>query len=508
MATPEWTLPHRKAKKNITQPSIANKKNTTQPSTANGRKKKSSPWISDRELKKMTANAALPPTTDPETYDHGDTVDPHLFTSWGGERTIQPNWDDRLAYQNRDLNGTVREWQKGVIVQPKPLGKILDQYSYTMPDFVGKQTTNLAFWVGRHHAPANHLFFLPPLHDQTLMVELVPRAWIPSVFEPGHNVKSFWQQQIRDDPQPLDASDFDNFPPFWDRYVVDNAAIQLFPAQPDHLGYNPSEESPRHVEARTVDEGSQGWTNQYLENPDAFMMARFGRKATLRRGKQHGDERPKPLPSFIDETPIIDSTIRPLVNVFVRMAELGDIPQMTEIYNHYVKNSVCTPELEPVSITNMKARWESTRNAHLPWLVCCSLNSCGGHKGKHARPSVDTVLGFAFADDLCGSSTMVRFSVELGLYVSASPKYRRKGVSKCLMDKMLVLLDQYYLQRGGYEMDEQLGIGPRRLVSRIMFNMMNSETDMTKEWMVPYIESWGFKQKATLNGFGYKLSKV
>jgi L-amino acid N-acyltransferase YncA len=124
------------------------------------------------------------------------------------------------------------------------------------------------------------------------------------------------------------------------------------------------------------------------------------------------------------------------------------------------------------------------------------------------RPAVDTVLGFAYADEFGGPRTALRFAVEVGVFVSANRNCRRKGISKCLVDKLLGLLDPYYIERSGYDIDEQLGIGTQRLVSRIFVNFLNSEVEKSREWVIPYLKSWGFEQQATTKSVGYKLNSV
>lgn len=459
--------------------------------------KKKSAWISNKELKKMTAGAALPCPPDGPRFDYGDEVDPHLFYSWGGEHAAPPIWDDRPLYKNLDLHGTIRQWTSKISVEPRPFGG-----TSTM-----KGNTNFSFSVAKSHAASGHIYFLPLKHDETLMAELVPRSWIPQIFEPGQNLQSFWQQQISGEPKPQDDSDFDNCRPFWELYLTNVSAVQCPPTQPDHKGCDTHEDTPQDTEARKNDRGSQGWANRYLQNPNAFMMTRFGRKAGPRGGKQYPDDTPKE-PSFVQPEPMTDNAIKPVLNMFLRMATLGDIPQITDIYNYYVQNSVCTPELEPISIVDMKGRWQSARDGHLPFLVACSYGDFGGRRRHLDRPSVDTVLGFAYADEFGGARTALRFAVEVGVFVSANRNCKRKGVSKCLMDKLLGLLDQYYIERGGYDIDAQLGVGTQRLVSRIFVNFMNSETENSKEWMIPYLESWGFEQQSTAKRVGYKLNSV
>ncbi|KAG9837432.1 hypothetical protein KCU68_g10399, partial [Aureobasidium melanogenum] len=459
--------------------------------------KKKSPWISDKELKKMTAGASLTPPPDTQQIDYGDELDPHLFYSWGGEYVEPPIWSERPVYRNRDLQGTILQWQSKVEMKPKPLG----------PTSNVRGSTNLFFNVGKSNAPSGQLYFVPTKHNETLMAELVPRSWIPQIFEPGQTLQSFWRQQISEAPKPQEQFDLDSCRPFWDCYLSSNAAVQFPPTHPTHKGCDTRQDTPQDKEARENDRGSQGWTNQYLQNPTAFMTARFGRKAAPDGAKKSLDEPPKE-PPFVEQLPMIDNRIKPVLNLFVRMAQLGDIPQITDIYNHYVQHSVCTPELEPVSIMDMKGRWESARSGHLPFLVACSPRGYGGRKRFKDRPAIDTVLGFAYADEFAGPRTALRFAVEVGVFVDSNPRCKRKGVSKCLIDKLLGLLDQFYAERGGYDIEEQLGIGTQRLVSRIFINFMNSEHEKTREWVVPYLESWGFKQQATTKKVGYKLNQV
>ncbi|THY98151.1 hypothetical protein D6C92_03030 [Aureobasidium pullulans] len=468
--------------------------------------KKKSAWISNRELKQMTANVVGPLPVPTLQYDYGDKLDPQLFYSWQGEHTEPPIWFERPIYKNPNLQATIQRWQEQVPVEPKPFGATS---SHMQASLVRKGSSNFSFSVPRHLSASGQLYFLPPKHDEKLMGELVPRAWVPQVFEHGQNLQSFWQQQLNGPPKPQDESDFGDRRPFWDRYLVNHAAVQLFPKQPEHEKCDTSQDTPQDKEVRENDRGSQGWTNQYLQNPNGFMMARFARKAGGQdKGRKQRDDEPPKEPSFIGEEPMIDNTIKPVLSLFIRMAELCDIPQMTDIYNHYVLNSVCTPELVPITIENMKARWESSRSNHLPFLVACSPIGYGGRNRYKDRACIDTVLGFASADDVCGSRTAMRFTVEVGMFVSAARKSTRSGVSKCLMDKLLGLLDQFYIERGGYEIDDKIGLGTQRLVSRIMINLMHSELEGNKKWVAPYLESWGFKEKTMLDGFSYKLNQI
>lgn len=479
-----------------------------------GPKKKSSAWISNKELKKMTAGAA-PPIVE-KIYDHGEQLDPQLFWAWEGEKAAPPIWHDRPIYKNLDLSGTIAKWRNDVPVEPKPFGPLFDPDSrnkrapHRTSTPIDQDPKNLSFHVNKSTVPGGRVYFVPPDQQRDKpMVDLVPRAWIPEVLEPGQTLQSLWHDQVNAQLRPQDESDLTDTKPFWELYLSPYTGAQLLPTQPHLLGCDTTEDTPQDTELREKDRGSQGWINQYLQNPNAFMKARFGRKATPGPGRERSVRYDAPpqseKASLVAREPTIDHTLKPELNLFIRMAELSDIPQITAIYNHYIKNSVCTPELDCVTIEDMRDRLESVRRTHLPFIVCCSLRGYGGSKRHKDRPPGDTVLGYAFADDLCGPRTALRFTTEMGLFVS--PKWTRKGVSKCLMDKLMGLLDQYYAERGGYDVCANLGLGTQRLVSRIMLNFMNCPDDHECEWMIPYLESWGFELKHNIEDIGYKLGK-
>ncbi|KAH0371149.1 hypothetical protein KCU89_g18492, partial [Aureobasidium melanogenum] len=200
----------------------------------------------------MTAGASLTPPPDTQQVDYGDELDPHLFYSWGGEHAEPPIWSERPVYKNRDLQSTILQWQSKVEVEPKPLG----------PTSNVRGSTNFSFNVGKSNVPSGQLYFLPTKHNETLMAELVPRSWIPQIFEPGQTLQSFWQQQIDEAPRPQDLSDLNDCVPFWICYLSSNTAAQFPPIHSGHNGCDTRNDTPQDKEARENDRGSQGWTNQ------------------------------------------------------------------------------------------------------------------------------------------------------------------------------------------------------------------------------------------------------
>jgi len=58
-----------------------------------------------------------------------------------------------------------------------------------------------------------------------------------------------------------------------------------------------------------------------------------------------------------------------MFEVIIRACELKDIPQICEIYNYYISNTVITFEETPLTVAEMSARIESYTKLY-PWLVC------------------------------------------------------------------------------------------------------------------------------------------
>jgi len=70
--------------------------------------------------------------------------------------------------------------------------------------------------------------------------------------------------------------------------------------------------------------------------------------------------------------------------VVVREGAIEDLQTLTEIYNHYVEHSTATLFTEPVSLSEMQARFEAARRKNYAFLVA---------------ERADKVVGFAYCDD-------------------------------------------------------------------------------------------------------------
>ena len=114
------------------------------------------------------------------------------------------------------------------------------------------------------------------------------------------------------------------------------------------------------------------------------------------------------------------------------------------------------------------------------------------------------------ADDYNDMQGIYRFTAEIEVYVDK--EYYMKGVAKCLLDKLIGMLDPEYIEKGGYEVvgDDLDGSGPSRRISNIIVNLPY-DTGKTErlEWMEKWMGNWlGFEKVGDLKGIGLKEDKM
>jgi phosphinothricin acetyltransferase len=104
----------------------------------------------------------------------------------------------------------------------------------------------------------------------------------------------------------------------------------------------------------------------------------------------------------------------------LRDATVRDIPDMREIYNHYVANTTVTFDEDPLTLAEMRKKYKIVADLGYPWLVAVSP---GG-----------VVLGYAFVTPY-RSKAAYRFTVENSIYLG--PASTGKGLGAALMNELL-----------------------------------------------------------------------
>lgn len=111
------------------------------------------------------------------------------------------------------------------------------------------------------------------------------------------------------------------------------------------------------------------------------------------------------------------------MTVTIRPASQADAKAITDIYNHYISNTVVTFEEVPVAPVEMAARLQAVQAASLPWLV-----------GETQADGQTHVVGYAYATPW-KSRSAYRYSVESSVYLA--PGAAGKGFGTVLYRALL-----------------------------------------------------------------------
>lgn len=171
-----------------------------------------------------------------------------------------------------------------------------------------------------------------------------------------------------------------------------------------------------------------------------------------RRLPQHLRRQPEPERAF-------SYTIRPATD--------RDIPDVREIYNHYVTNSVVTFDEEIWSVAQWRDKAENLRRLGLPFLV--------------AESPTGQILGYALVQPM-SSKSAYRFSVENSIYLGQAAT--GKGLGRALLEALI-------------DACEQAGI--RQIVAVI--------SDKGAEGSIALHEKLGFVEVGRMGRVGFKFGR-
>jgi L-amino acid N-acyltransferase YncA len=110
----------------------------------------------------------------------------------------------------------------------------------------------------------------------------------------------------------------------------------------------------------------------------------------------------------------------PAFSFELRQATERDVPDMLEIYNHYVANSTVTFDEDALTLKEMRHKYRDVERLGFPWLVAVSPRGM--------------ILGYAYVTPWKAKAAY-RYTVEDSIYLS--PAATGKGIGKALMTRML-----------------------------------------------------------------------
>ena len=122
----------------------------------------------------------------------------------------------------------------------------------------------------------------------------------------------------------------------------------------------------------------------------------------------------------------------------------------------------------------------------------------------------EKLVGWINLNDYCSRTSLYRYTFEMELFVH--PGHKSKGIGKCLIDKLLEMVDPGYHVRGGYEYVndyEYLKTGPARVIKTILVNCHHENgEDVDNEWQGKFLKFCKFYRAGRLSSMGYKDGKV
>lgn len=103
---------------------------------------------------------------------------------------------------------------------------------------------------------------------------------------------------------------------------------------------------------------------------------------------------------------------KPASEPIIRNCELSDLPQIRDIYNYYIRNTVVTFDEEPLELSDWEDKFGLIKKQGLPFLVMLSDSG--------------EVLGFAYCAPWRQKSAYKK-TVENSIYLSAAATGRKLG---------------------------------------------------------------------------------
>ena len=209
---------------------------------------------------------------------------------------------------------------------------------------------------------------------------------------------------------------------------------------------------------------------------------------------------------------------KPSVNIYLRPAVRTDIKQLTDLYNWWVENSVRPAETRAIELSDMRERFDNSRDDEkLPFIVAILKGKKDVPRDNYTGIKGEQIVGFAVATGFTAMDYVEHIAAELEIYVHH--RFRRLGVGRCLIDRLLCATDRGHMERGGYPFHcdpaerHWYEVGGARSLHKLAFIARHhsrpkkdalEELDATtwlKKWLV---KEWDFEEEARLKQIGAK----
>lgn len=220
--------------------------------------------------------------------------------------------------------------------------------------------------------------------------EVAPASWIPIHIE-GDSPQQFWRTFPSRAPVALSDVDLTETRPWWVEYPEDNNELCML--------------AQINVPEARLDSGDQN--NRHpgvgVSAEEAVNRRQTAHLERIRRTLERRNRPSNNIPQIAGAGP------KPKANIYLRPVCSADVPQLTDIYNHYVKFSVHANEFNERSKTHIGDRVADITGRGLPWIVAVHKGNIRGRK-KQVDFMTENIVGFTSIDGECSCSAITFFN--------------------------------------------------------------------------------------------------
>ncbi|KAF2740853.1 hypothetical protein EJ04DRAFT_597894 [Polyplosphaeria fusca] len=317
--------------------------------------------------------------------------------------------------------------------------------------------------------------------------QIAPPNWIPLRIEMDAS-QNFWRAHPSRAPEPLDAGDMSELP-WWEKYIDLEKGVLVNSEVPD-VELDMGEDENKHP-GREVSSSEAMFRKEYARRAkEAKILAKRNRPVAP-LGPNPGDER----------------KLKPTAHIHLRPVRPSDISQITDIYNYYIENTISTAEFTKHTVTQITDRIDKITRCGLPWIVAVAPGAPGKARQAYVE---DTIVGFAALDDYYDVGSSFRYTYKCEMFVHND--FLHHGIGKCLMDRLLFLVDPGYALRGGYDWKndgEYLKTGAGRRVKTVIINFPHvQESNVILDQFTAFSKAFGWRKGGHLYDMGYKYGQT
>ncbi|KAI2480052.1 hypothetical protein Ptr902_08233 [Pyrenophora tritici-repentis] len=442
-------------------------------------------WPKNRDMKYIPHSSDDEWGVRSQSNSNGDPdYDVKKLLDWNGEWLPAPeSWSCRKGHEDRHFGQHIEEWMN------KESPECINPVCFPQHAFNGHaKTTKVGDKTQTKYV----------LDEGQVLKEVAPRYWAEAKVG-GMTMRDALKELCDLKLESVDARDMTDHAPWWDRY---EDIIYAEDGQDNPSPFiNPLEVPDAKIDFADHDPPLEEWQ---LASSEAKVQARKKRMDD----KKHRMLARRDRPTASLAPPAEDRRLRPEANIYIRPVQPGDVRGIAEIYNWYIDNTIHAVEFDGRTEAQMAQRISDITTAGLPYLVAIDR----GNRSRLTNEYVnERIVGFVKLEDYCGQSTLFRYTFDMELFVH--PGFVKKGIAKCLMDRILEMVDTSYNARGGYQYInnfDYLKNGPSRVIKTILLNVhhKNGGESMETGWQSKFLSAFKFSRSGRLPKVGYKNDKV